>query len=82
MVDLFPALSLGGVALIGLMRRMQPAAPIRWAVVATLGLTLFLYLSGHLHAWLPDEIGLPVYGLVLALAMVVIVWNRWDLKSR
>ena len=40
MVDLFPAFSLGGVALIGLMARIEPPAAVRWSTVSALALVL------------------------------------------
>jgi hypothetical protein len=79
MTDLFPALALGGVALIGLMVRIEPPAPVRFGVVAVLGLLLVLYLTGQLHVWLPDRYGLPLYIALLVLAGAIIVWN-WRAK--
>jgi len=75
MTDLFPAFSLGGVALIGLMGRIQPPAAVRFGVVAILGSLLILYLTGQLHLWLPDRFGLPLYVALLVLAGGIILWN-------
>jgi hypothetical protein len=75
MIDLFPAFSLGGVALIGLMERIKPPSFVRWSVVCGLGTLLALYLADRLHLWLPDAIGLPLYGALLAVAGMIIVWN-------
>lgn len=76
MTDLFPAFSLGGVALIGLMVRIEPPPAVRSGVVALLGLLLVLYLTGQIHLWMPDRFGLPVYGLLIFLSSAIIVWNR------
>jgi hypothetical protein len=73
--DLFPAFSLGAVALIGLMARLDPPPLVRGGVVAALALLLLLYLTDRLHLWLPDRIGLPLYGMLLAIATAIIVWN-------
>lgn len=75
MTDLFPAFSLGGVALIGLMVRIEPPPLIRFGVVAALGLLLFLYLTDQIHLWLPDRVGLPLYLALLLLAGGIILWN-------
>ena len=75
MIDLFPAFSLGGVALIGLMVRIEPPPMVRFGVVAMLGLLLFLYLTDQLHLWLPDRVGLPLYVALLLLAGGIILWN-------
>lgn len=75
MIDLFPAFSLGGVALIGLMVRIEPAPVIRFGVVAVLGLLLFLYLLDQIHLWLPERVGRPLYVALLLLAGAIIVWN-------
>jgi len=75
MTDLFPAFSLGGVALIGLMARIEPPPVVRFGVVAALGLLLALYLTGQIHLWMPDRFGLPLYVALLALAGAIIVWN-------
>jgi len=75
MTDLFPAFSLGGVALIGLMARIGPPPAIRFGVVAALALLLVLYLTDQLHLWLPDRFGLPLYVALLMLAGGIIVWN-------
>lgn len=79
MTDLFPAFSLGGVALIGLMVRIQPPATVRFSVCAVLGLLLFLYLTDQIHLWMPDRFGLPLYLALLLLAGGIIVWN-WRAK--
>ena len=76
MTDLFPAFALGGVALMGLMARIEPPPVVRWGVVCVLALLLALYLSDQLHMWLPDKIGLPLYGVLLAVAGAIILWNR------
>jgi peptidoglycan/LPS O-acetylase OafA/YrhL len=76
MTDLFPAFALGGVALMGLMARIEPPSAVRWSVVGILTLLLVLYLSDQLHMWLPDNIGLPLYGALLAVAGAIILWNR------
>lgn len=75
MTDLFPAFSLGGVALIGLMERINPPPAIRWSVVGTLSLLLALYMADKLHLWLPDRFGGPLYVALLAIASAIIVWN-------
>ena len=75
MTDLFPAFSLGAVALIGLMARLDPPPLVRGTVVAVLALLLLLYLTDRLHLWLPDRVGLPLYGALLAIAAAIIVWN-------
>jgi len=79
MTDLFPAFALGGVALIGLMVRIEPPPVVRFGVVAMLGLLLILYLTDQLHLWLPDRFGIPLYVALLALAGGIIVWN-WRAK--
>lgn len=79
MTDLFPAFSLGGVALIGLMVRIEPPPAVRLGVVAVLALLLFLYLTDQIHLWLPDRIGLPLYVALLVLSGGIIVWN-WRAK--
>ena len=79
MTDLFPAFALGGVALIGLMVRIEPPPVVRFGVVAMLGLLLILYLTDQLHLWLPDRFGIPLYIALLALAGGIIVWN-WRAK--
>jgi prepilin signal peptidase PulO-like enzyme (type II secretory pathway) len=79
MTDLFPAIALGGVALIGLMIRIDPPAPIRFGVVVVLALLLVLYLTDQLHVWLPDRFGLPLYIALLVLSGGIIVWN-WRAK--
>ena len=75
MTDLFPAFSLGGVALIGLMVRIEPPPAVRLGVVAVLGLLLFLYLTDQIHLWLPDRVGLPLYIALFLIAGGIIVWN-------
>lgn len=75
MTDLFPAFSLGGVALIGLMVRIEPPPAVRFTVVAVLALLLVLYLTDQLHLWLPDRFGLPLYIALLALAGAILLWN-------
>ena len=75
MTDLFPAFSLGGVALIGLMARIQPPPLVRFGVVALLGLLLVLYLTDRIHLWMPDRFGIPLYLALLLLAGGIIVWN-------
>ena len=75
MVDLFPAFSLGGIALIGLMARIEPPPAVRSSIVAALGLVLVLYLAGQLHLWMPDRAGLPLYAALLAISSMIIVWN-------
>ena len=77
--DLFPAFALGGVALIGLMVRIEPPPSVRFGVVVALGLLLVLYLTDQLHLWLPDRFGIPLYVALLALAGGIIVWN-WRAK--
>jgi len=79
MTDLFPAFSLGGVALIGLMIRIEPPPAIRLAVCGVLGLLLVLYLTDRIHLWLPDRVGLPLYLALLLLSGGIIVWN-WRAK--
>jgi len=75
MIDLFPAFSLGGVALIGLMVRIEPPPVVRFGVVALLGLLLVLYLTDQIHLWMPDHFGVPLYIFLLLLAGGIIVWN-------
>jgi len=79
MTDLFPAFSLGGVALIGLMARIEPPPAVRFGVCAALGLLLVLYLTDRIHLWMPDRFGLPLYVALLLLAGGIIVWN-WHAK--
>lgn len=81
MTDLFPAFSLGGVALIGLMARIAPPPAIRWSVVAALAILLALYLSDQLHLWLPDRFGLPLYGALLLISGAIIFWNWRALRA-
>ena len=81
MTDLFPAFALGGVALMGLMARIEPPPVVRWGVVCVLALLLALYLSDQLHMWLPDKIGLPLYGVLLAVAGAIILWNRYMARA-
>jgi hypothetical protein len=75
MTDLFPAFSLGGVALIGLMARLDPPPRVRWSVVGGLALLLVLYLTGQIRLYLPDRIGLPVYIALLVISGAIIWWN-------
>jgi len=75
MTDLFPAFSLGGVALIGLLARIEPPPAVRWSVVASLATVLVLYFADQLHLWLPDRFGLPLYGLLLFISGAIIIWN-------
>jgi hypothetical protein len=75
MTDLFPAFSLGGVALIGLMIRIEPPPAVRFGVCAALGLLLILYFTGQLHLWMPDRFGLPLYLGLVTLSAGVILWN-------
>ena len=82
MTDLFPAFSLGGVALIGLMVRIEPPPAVRFGVVSVLGLLVFLYLTDRIHLWMPDRFGLPLYVALLALAGTIIVWNRHAARAR
>jgi hypothetical protein len=79
MTDLFPAFSLGGVALIGLMIRIEPPPAVRFGVCAALGLLLVLYLTDQIHLWMPDRFGLPLYFALLALSGGIVVWN-WRAK--
>ena len=82
MTDLFPAFSLGGVALIGLMVRIEPPRAVRFGVCAVLGLLVVLYLTGRLHLWMPDRFGVPLYLALLALAGGIIVWNWRARRTR
>jgi len=75
MVDLFPAFSLGGVALIGLMARIEPPLLVRWSTVSVLALVLALYLAGQLHPWLPERAGIPLYVGLVATSSLIIAWN-------
>jgi len=75
MTDLFPAFSLGGVALISLLARIEPPPIVRWSVVAVLATVLALYLADELHLWLPDRFGLPLYAALLFTSGAIIVWN-------
>jgi hypothetical protein len=75
MVDIFPALSLGGVALIGLMGRIEPQPLVRWSVTGALALALALYLTGQIEVFLPDRIGVPVYLVMLTISGAIIWWN-------
>lgn len=79
MTDLFPALSLGGVALIGLMVRIDPPPAVRFGTCGVLGLLLILYLTDQIHLWMPDRFGVPLYVALLLLAGGIIVWN-WKAK--
>ena len=51
MTDLFPAFSLGGVALIGLMVRIEPPPAVRFGVCAALGLLLPVGLAVIWEIW-------------------------------
>jgi len=82
MTDMFPALSLGGVALIGLMQRLDPSPALRWSVVAAMGSILALYLAGQLHVCLPDSIGLPLYVGLLLLSSAIIACDRRAARRR
>ena len=75
MIDIFPALSLGGVALIGLMARLEPQPLVRWSITGALALALALYLTGQIQVLLPDRIGVPVYLAMLAVSGAIIWWN-------
>ena len=75
MTDLFPAFSLGAVAMIGLMGRIEPAPIVRWSVVGALALVLTLYLAGQLHMWLPHRAGLPIYIALMVFSAAIIAWN-------
>lgn len=79
MTDIFPAFSIGGVALLKLMDRIEPPVPVRWSVVGALALLLALYLGGWLHPWLPEQVGLPLYVGLLFLSLAIMVWN-WRSK--
>ena len=81
MTDLFPAFSLGGVALIGLMARIEPPLAVRWSVVAALAALLILYLSDQLHLWLPDRFGLPIYGALMLISGSIVIWNWRALRA-
>ena len=75
MTDLFPAFSLGAVALLNLMARLDPPLLVRWSVVSGLTLTLILYLADWIHLWLPDRVGLPLYVALLVGSAGIIIWN-------
>ena len=75
MTDLFPAFSLGAVALLNLMARLDPPPVVRWSVVGGLALLLVLYLADQIHLWLPDRVGLPLYVALLAASSAIIIWN-------
>jgi prepilin signal peptidase PulO-like enzyme (type II secretory pathway) len=79
MTDLFPAFSLGAVALLNLMARLAPPPTVRHSVVGALALVLALYLTDRLHLWLPDRVGLPLYVVLLAGSSAIIAWN-WRSK--
>lgn len=81
MTDLFPAFSLGGVALLNLMRRLEPPAPVRWSIVAALGLLLVLHLTDQIHLFLPERIGMPAYFLLICAFSTIIVWNWLDKRA-
>jgi len=82
MTDLFPAFSLGGVALIGLMVRIEPPPAVRFGVCAVLGLLLILYLTDRIHLWMPDRFGVPLYLALLLLAGGIIMWNWRAARAR
>jgi hypothetical protein len=75
MTDLFPAFSLGAVALLNLMARLDPPPVVRRTVVGGLALLLVLYLADQIHLWLPDRVGLPLYVALLAGSSAIIIWN-------
>lgn len=75
MTDLFPAFSLGAVALLNLMARLAPPPVVRWSVVGALALLLVLYLADQIHLWLPNRAGLPVYVALLTASSAIIIWN-------
>lgn len=75
MTDIFPAFSLGAVALLNLMARLNPPPAVRLSVVCALMLVLGLYLAGRMQVYLPDRVGLPVYVALTALSAGVIWWN-------
>ena len=75
MTDIFPAFSLGAVALLKLMARIDPPPAIRWSVVGGLMLLLVLYLVDRLHLYLPDRVGLPFYGGLTIISIAILWWN-------
>lgn len=75
MTDLFPAFSLGAVALLNLMARLAPPPVVRWSVVGALALLLVLYLADQIHLRLPDRAGLPLYVVLLTASSAIIIWN-------
>lgn len=81
MTDLFPAFSLGAVALVNLMARLEPPMLVRNAVVSALALILGLYLFGELHLYLPDSVGLPALILLSVSALAIITWNWISLRA-
>ncbi|HWI85698.1 MAG TPA: hypothetical protein VNT42_05160 [Sphingomonas sp.] len=81
MTDVFPAFSLGGVALLKLMERLDPPPIVRGGVVGGLMLLLIGYLCGQLHFYLPDYLGLPAYGAMIVIAGAVIWWNWRDKRA-
>ncbi len=81
MTDLFPAFSLGAVALLNLMARLDPPPSVRWSVVGGLALLLVLYLTDRIHLWLPDRVGLPLYVALLAGSSAIILWNWRNKRS-
>lgn len=81
MTDLFPALSLGAVALLNLMARLDPPPLVRWSVVGGMALLLVLYLADQIHLWLPDRVGLPLYVALLAGSTAIIFWNWRNKRS-
>lgn len=81
MIDIFPAFSLGGVALLNLMARLDPPAVMRTSVVGGLMLVLSLYLLGQLHMYLPTRLGFPAYVALTALSAGLIWWNYRQRKT-
>jgi hypothetical protein len=75
MTDLFPAFSLGAVAFLNLMARLNPPPLVRWSVVGGLTLVLVSYLADQIHLWLPDRVGLPLYIALLVGSSAIIIWN-------
>jgi hypothetical protein len=82
MTDIFPAFSLGAVALLNLMARLDPPPLVRGGVVGALMLVLTLYLFGQLHLYLPDHVGLPAYVALTMLSAGVIWWNYRQRASK
>jgi hypothetical protein len=79
--DIFPALSLGAVALLNLMARLNPPPVLRWSLVGGLTLALSLYLADQIHLWLPDRVGLPLYVAILVGSTAIILWNWRDKRA-